>query len=181
MKLWLVRHAAPLVEPGVCYGRTDMPAGERETQEAAQYLARQLPPSIGLVGSPLKRCMQLATTLCVLRPDLSSRPDTRLAEMDFGAWEGRRWDAIGEEALRAWTDDFASHRPGGGESVDEFMARVAAAYGEAHAAGQDTAWITHAGVIRAVSLIAQGQLTVRHASDWPELAPSFGAWRIVEL
>ena len=28
--------------------------------------------------------------------------------MDFGAWEGQSWDAIGREAMDAWLADFAA-------------------------------------------------------------------------
>ena len=48
-----------------------------------------------------------------------------LAEMDFGAWEGRPWAEVPEAELSAWTDDFADHAPGGtGECVRDFLSRV---------------------------------------------------------
>ena len=42
MRLWLVRHAQPLVAPGVCYGATDMPADVDATSQAAQALVDRL-------------------------------------------------------------------------------------------------------------------------------------------
>ena len=42
MKIWLVRHAQPLVEAGVCYGASDVAADRAATQDAAQRLAEAL-------------------------------------------------------------------------------------------------------------------------------------------
>jgi alpha-ribazole phosphatase len=181
LKLWLVRHAQPLIAPGVCYGATDVPACEEATLAAAQALAKVLPQGLLVLVSPLQRCELLKHNLKDLRPDLSYKSDARLAEMNFGLWEGQRWDAIAPAELQQWTDHFAQHACGGAESVDEFMARVGAVWDEATAPGQDTVWLTHAGVIRAASLLAQGVRTLNHALQWPQQAPGFGQWREMEL
>ena len=39
VSLWLVRHAQPLVAPGTCYGRLDVPADTHATLTAARALA----------------------------------------------------------------------------------------------------------------------------------------------
>ncbi len=102
--------------------------------------------------------------------------DKKLQEMDFGQWEGRRWADIDPAELKAWTDDFAHYRAGGtGESVSQFMARVSAAF-DALDPGHDTLWVTHAGVIRAVTLIAQGIRHISRADEWPMDAPGYGQW-----
>lgn len=178
MTLWLARHAQPLVEPGVCYGALDVAADGPATQDAAEKLAATLPPGIAVHSSPLQRCELLTLTLSALRPDLTPIFDPRLREMDFGHWEGQRWDAIGQSALKAWTDDFAWHRPGGGESVQSFMQRVAAAW---DAVGtQPTLWISHAGVARACSLLAAGTRAIDRADQWPQAAPGYGEWLTFE-
>lgn len=174
MTLWAVRHAQPLVATGICYGALDMPADVHATQATAEKLAAMLPASCSVRSSTLQRCEQLAQTLSALRPDLMPNLDPRLREMDFGAWEGQRWDAIGQSALDAWTTDFAQHRPGGGESVQGFMQRVASAWDEKGDA--PTLWITHAGVIRACSLLHAGQRRITQASQWPQAAPGYGEW-----
>lgn len=183
--LWLVRHAAPLMAPGVCYGALDVAADREATQAAAASLAAALPRQAALYSSTLQRCEQLAKTVQGLRPDLTLKYDDRLREMDFGAWEGQPWDAIGRAALAAWTDDFAHHAPGGGESVNAFMQRVAAAFDDTRAAlapGGVAVWVTHAGVIRAASLIASGVRHVARAADWPaDSSPGFGAVRVLTL
>lgn len=181
MKLWLVRHAKPLVEAGVCYGASDLPADVQATQACARALAEVLPPNLRVLTSPLQRCTQLAQALQALRPGLSAMPDARLREMDFGCWEGVRWDAIPKTAYDAWTDAFGQHRFGGRESVQELMQRVAAAQAEAVQGGGDVAWITHAGVMRAVDLLRQGVQTIEHAEQWPQHAPGWGQWSTVDI
>ena len=176
MKLWLVRHAQVLLPPGICYGATDVAAEAAATLSAAQALAMALPLGLPLRVSPLQRCEQLAQALQGLRPDLAYKTDGGLAEMDFGCWEGQAWSAIPQSALDAWVADFASHRFGGRESVTEVMHRVARAWDATQQAGQDAVWITHAGVIRAVSLLHQGVRQVQQADQWPKAAPGFGEW-----
>lgn len=178
MTLWLARHAQPLVAVGVCYGALNVAADGQATQVAAEKLAAALPKDISVYCSPLQRCEQLAQVLSTLRPDLTTIFDSRLREMDFGHWEGQRWDAIGQPALEAWTADFARHRPGGGESVQMFMRRVTAAWDAVDT--QPTLWITHAGVVRACSLLAAGIRNIQHANQWPHAAPGYGEWVIYE-
>lgn len=181
MKLWLVRHAQPLVEPGVCYGASDLPADAAATRACAAQLAQVLPQGVGLITSPLQRCEQLAQQIQALRPDMMLKHDARLAEMDFGCWEGQRWDAIPKTAFDAWMADFGTVRFGGRESVDELLLRVAAARAETLRQGLDAVWITHAGVIRAMDLLAQGIERLQRAEQWPQHAPGFGEWHQLPL
>jgi alpha-ribazole phosphatase len=181
MKLWLVRHATPLVEPGICYGRQDVAADAAATARCAKSLAKLLPPAIRIVSSPLQRCEQLAHALQGLRPDLTYKTDPRLQEMDFGNWEGCAWQNISPGELKAWTDGFAHQCVGGnGESATQVMARVAAAFDELQGLA-DTLWVTHAGVIRAAELIARGQRQITRADEWPMNAPGYGQWCKLEL
>jgi alpha-ribazole phosphatase len=181
MTLWLVRHAQPLVAAGICYGQLDLKADTNATLTCAQALANALPPDIAVVTSPLQRCEQLAQVLLAARPDLTIKKDARLQEMNFGAWEGQPWATIARAELDAWTADFAAYRPGGsGESVSQFMARVASAFDEQPGA-KDTLWVTHAGVMRAVELIAGGTRQLQRANQWPIAAPAYGQWCKLEL
>jgi len=181
VKLTLVRHAQPLVASGVCYGALDVPADGLATQQAAQVLAQSLPPQAQLWVSPLQRCELLAQVLQGLRPDLTCKTDGRLAEMNFGCFEGQRWADIPAAAYEAWTSNFWQHRFGGVESVADVMARVASAWGELVAAGPAPVWVTHAGVIRVASLLAQGVQRIDRAQDWPQAAPGFGQSLVLPL
>ncbi len=179
MKLWLVRHSLPLIATGICYGSIDVPADEAATERQARALGAVLPKDLPVFSSPLRRCQQLGETLSDLRPDLQPQPDARLAEMSFGSWEGQRWDDISQKEYNTWLANFATHRVGGGESVREFMRRVSNAMVDtlatANALGE-AVWITHAGVIRAVTLLASGVSDVTRAGQWPRQAPACGEW-----
>ena len=177
MKLWLVRHAQVLLPPGICYGATDVAADAAATLSTAQALAAELPQGLPLWVSPLQRCEQLAQALQGLRPDLAYKTtEPKLAEMDFGHWEGQAWSTIPQSALDAWVADFAHHRFGGRESVAEVMQRVALAWDATRQVGQNAVWITHAGVIRAGCLLHQGLRQLQRADQWPKDGPGFGAW-----
>lgn len=180
MRLWLVRHAAPRIEPGRCYGRLDAVADAAATQAAAAALRAALPPRWAGWHSTRARCRQLAAALGG-PPAGTWREDARLDELDFGAWEGRAWDAIGAAALDAWVADFAHHRAGGGESVAQLLARVQAALAEAAAsAATDVVWITHAGVIRAAHWLRAQGARLPTAAQWPREAPHWGAWTVLD-
>lgn len=195
-RLWLVRHAEPVVPKGVCYGALDVPADAAATQVAARGLAEVLPPGARVLHSPLQRCEHLALDLQGLRPDLTPQPDPRLCEMDFGRWEGQRWDDLARSEIDAWVAEFAHHAPGGGEPLTAVLARVASALRDVLAgdlpgrsprrdenppAARDVVWITHAGVIRSVAwLQAHGLDTLPTASQWPVPAPAWGEWVVVE-
>ena len=183
MTLWLARHAQPLTPPGVCYGATDLAADRLATRQAALALAAALPAALHVMSSPLQRCSGLAEALQAVRPELVYQTDARLAEMDFGCWEGWRWDRIGRTEIDRWTADFGDYRFGGRESVQMLLDRVASARRHAAAlAGRDGSradvlWITHAGVIRAAGLLARGIDTVVRADQWPAEAIGFGQWQ----
>jgi alpha-ribazole phosphatase len=165
-----------LVPPGLCYGAMDMAADEKATRDCAQSLAVQLPAGTRVLSSPLVRCRQLAAALVQQRPDLQWGVDGRLAEMDFGTWEGWRWQDIPKADIDQWMAEFGSWRFGGRESVDGLMARVGAMWQETLEARMPTAWLCHAGVARAASLHARGVVSVSRASDWPRSGLDFGAW-----
>ena len=187
MKLWLVRHAEVQAAAGLCYGSSDLLACAGATWRAARMLATRLPPGVAVHASPLQRCRTLAQALQTLRPDLAPGFDDRLREMDFGRWEGLTWDAIGKSAIDAWVAGFATHAPGGGESLAHMLHRVAAALQTAREwrndqGTKDVVWITHAGVARCVAWLQErGESALPRSEDWPVAAPGWGEWEIREL
>lgn len=187
VQLWLVRHAPPVVAPGTCYGRLDLPAQSAPTVACAQRLALALPGPALVWHSPLQRCVQLAQAVQSTRPDWQPRPDTRLREMDFGAWEGQAWSSLAKADIDAWTADFAHHHPGGGECLADMLARVAQALQDTRTAAQaaglaHAVWLTHAGVARCVDwLQAHAGQALPRADQWPVQAPAWGEWGTVDL
>jgi alpha-ribazole phosphatase len=181
--LWLLRHAPVEAPAGLCYGRTDLACAAEATQAIAAQVAPLLPADIAIHSSPLQRCATLARAIADQRPARSAAVlDPRLAEMDFGAWEGQPWDRIARTDFDAWMGDFADARAGTqGESTRLFMARVGAAWDAWRATGQDALWVTHAGVMRAVLLLRQGVRCPADAGEWPRQPIGFGECLTVEV
>lgn len=153
MQLILVRHPEPDIAPGLCYGRSDVAAsGAALTRVAASLRAAGLPGALPVFASPLARCALLVRELGV-----PASLDARLAEMDFGAWEMRAWDAIPRAEVDAWAADLLHYRPGDGENVLEVARRVAAFRDELRQAGQPAALVVcHAGTMRLLSALHAG-------------------------
>lgn len=150
MRLILVRHPQPEVASGLCYGSTDVAASESAIAQVVAGLgAAGLPGALPVFASPLARCALLARALGV-----PVTLDARLAEMDFGAWEMRTWDAIPRAEVDAWAADLLHYRPGGGENVLAVARRVAAFRDELRQAGHPGALLVcHAGTMRLLSAL----------------------------
>ncbi|MDH3667893.1 MAG: histidine phosphatase family protein [Paracoccaceae bacterium] len=146
-----LRHPRPAVAPGICYGRTDLDIGPGAADEIAAALVAT-PAVTGVISSPALRCRALAEALAG-RDGVTLRLDPRLVEMDFGAWEGLAWDAIGRAESDPWADDPWTIAPPGGESFGALHARVSAALEEVAPA---TALVCHAGPIRAARMVLTG-------------------------
>lgn len=167
--LWAVRHA-PVRVAGVCYGRAEVEPAMTSEDAAARILA--LCPIGQVWSSPSARCREPATLVAAaLGAPLTV--DERLYELDFGAWEGRSWDALALEdaaALRRWTDDWLRVAPPGGEDVGRLERRVRAWWG-ALDRGRAHLLVGHAGVIRALKVIAGASWPAAMATPIPHLAP----------
>lgn len=168
MILHLIRHPKPAIEPGICYGRLDIPA--EDPAAVARGLLGELPAGLPLWSSPLRRCRMLAE-------QLSSQPsfDERLLEMDFGSWEGRRWDDIPRAELDAWAADVAGYAPPGGESPRQLQRRALDFV--AGLAVPEAVIVTHAGVIRTLLAHWQGL----PPEQWPQLVFAYGSRTTVEV
>ncbi|AOJ32293.1 alpha-ribazole phosphatase [Burkholderia metallica] len=152
MDVVLIRHPAVGVEPGICYGRSDVPlaasagAGAQAVRERLSACRAPLPEQVWT--SPLTRCASVAERLAHAC-DVPLRCDAGWQEMDFGAWELQRWDDIGRAALDAWAADLMHACAHGGESVARFAARIARQADAVARFGRPQWAVTHAGVIRA--------------------------------
>jgi alpha-ribazole phosphatase len=144
MQLYLIRHPRPDVAPGVCYGRSDVGLAECP-QAVAARLRPLLPDDYVLYSSPLARARLLAEALG------TPVVDVRLEEIDFGAWEGQRFDAIGA-ALDAWAAAPLDFRPPGGESAREMAVRAQAFLADLRVAAPAVAVVVaHGGPLRALA------------------------------
>ena len=189
IRLWLVRHAQPLIGPGICYGQLDVAADPAASQQAAQQLAQALPGDCLVWHSPLQRCELLELEFRAQKAFLTPNPypshaDSRLMEMNFGAWEGQPWDAIARPQIDAWAHDLAHVAPGGGENLQQMLARVDQALRQTLTASGDSTdrvWITHAGVIRCVHWLLRHGQQLPTAAQWQLPAPACGQWICLSL
>ena len=139
----LVRHP-PVEAAGRCYGRLDLPL-----RDPVDALAAQLRQLAGIVWtSPSQRCRSVAAACG------PHRLDARLAELDFGAWEGHSWDEVPRAALDAWAADPWQFSPPGGESGAALVARVRA-FWLALPEG-DHVVISHGGPLKVLVALAGG-------------------------
>lgn len=157
MRVHLVRHFAPEVAPGVCYGSADLAVADAVHQRMLPAVQAALPSALPVYSSPLKRCLRLARALA---PDV--RVDQRLAELDFGAWELHPWSDIARAEVDAWAADVAHYRPGGADSVAAMALRVHGFYEQLmHTGEPECVIVCHAGTMR---LFAARQLGLAPAA-----------------
>jgi alpha-ribazole phosphatase len=168
VQVFLIRHPRPLIDTGICYGRLDV-AGADPLPVAAR-LKPLLPPHTPVISSPLRRARQLAEAL-----DPRARIDARLSEIDFGEWEGQRWDDIDRRALDAWAADVLDFTPPGGESVAALHRRAIAFAASLH--GSRVALVAHAGVLRALL----GHWRQLPLAEWTQLQFAFGSITEIEI
>lgn len=145
MELHLIRHPAPDVPTGLCYGHSDVGIREDLSQVAAR-LRPLLPSHYQLHASPLQRARRLAERLG------APRLDARLQEINFGAWEMRPFAELGDE-IEAWSLDPFNFCPPGGESVREMHLRVQAWLDELRAGlpPDPVVVVAHGGPLRALT------------------------------
>ncbi len=174
MDVILIRHTPVEAVTGICYGRRDVGLAE-PCEPAFARVAESLPPLDALVSSPLQRCLRLAQWLAK-RERVPLHTDARWQELDFGRWEGQRWDDIGRDdrpLLDRWALDPGSFVAPDGESVRALHLRAQVALSQlgeqaAQAGWQRVGVVTHGGPIRALLAQAMGLgLSKRNALEVP--------------
>ncbi|MES2811403.1 MAG: alpha-ribazole phosphatase [Bacteroidota bacterium] len=145
MEVYLVRHTETVCAKGICYGQSDVELKESYLQQF-EDIKRQLPPEAVFYSSPLQRCTVLANFLSPSNYTI----DKRLMEMHFGDWELKNWDAIDQEELNPWMNDFVNIRVTNGESFTELYERVIDFMDTVIpiSSSKPMVIVTHAGVIR---------------------------------
>jgi broad specificity phosphatase PhoE len=156
-RLYLVRHGAAEGAEGRAIGSSDLPlsaAGRRAVERLAATW--QGPPPDRLLTSPLARAAATASLLGAAWGIAPARPEPRLAEMSFGAWDGRPWDdvhAADGARFAAWAERWWQAPTPDGEGFADLARRVGEWWDEwiaAAAASAVTVAVTHAGPIRAL-------------------------------
>lgn len=125
MLIRLLRHGATAWNASGRYqGRTDLPLSPAGR---AALVRADLSPETVFV-SPLSRARE---TAAILFPGAVQVPVPGLAEMDFGAFEGRTWREMERDGdYRSWVEGGCTGRCPNGESREAFSARVCGAFAE---------------------------------------------------
>jgi broad specificity phosphatase PhoE len=140
---------------GRLQGRLDIPLNAKGRGQAARnggVLAELIdaPGAMHYVASPLLRTRQ---TMEIARgklqlPETPFDTDARLLEIDFGRWEGKRWDDIERDdaaGYRVRQADGFNHAAPDGESYAMVMARVEAWLADVV---RPTVVVAHGGIMR---------------------------------
>ncbi len=143
MEIVLIRHTRTAVDRGFIAGWTEVPLAESFPAEAEMILAHvgKLPGDC-LISSPSERCVALARLIG------TPRIDERFREVNFGQWEGCRWDDIAHEELTPWMENFVTEAPPEGESARDLAERVQAGLESLDSSISRVIVIAHAGTLR---------------------------------
>lgn len=148
MEIILIRHTAPAIAKGICYGQSDvdvMPSFEKEMQQIQQQLPNDI-HNYTVYASPLRRCEKLAQTLFT-----TVVFDNRLKELNFGDWELQKWNEINQEELTLWMDNFVTEKTKNGESYLDLHQRTTNFIADLQQQNiQKAIVVTHAGVMRSL-------------------------------
>ncbi|WP_330252445.1 histidine phosphatase family protein [Nocardia sp. NBC_00565] len=100
-----------------------------------------------VLTGPERRAVETAALM-----GLPGEEDTRLRDLDAGAWRGGELMSVPQDELYAWLTDphFSGH---GGESVVDVVERTRYWMAEIASEGMSTVAVTHPAVIRAAMLV----------------------------
>ena len=150
-----LRHPKPEIDPGICYGQTDLDIAEIGHQQIELAL-KSTPRLTRIVASPALRCRKLAQSLAN-RDGLEVRFEPRLWEMHMGDWEGLAWKEIDRKASEYWLEDPVNRPTPGGEAFVDVQRRVVEALADLmDDEVMTTAIVCHAGPIRATQMAWRG-------------------------
>ncbi len=190
----LLRHGRTAME-GAFRGRLDDPLRPEGHLQMVQSVAGLQWSRI--VTSPLRRCRNFGEKLA-RKNEVDLTIDPRLAEYDFGEWEGQDIQSImasDSESVHRFLADPRTFTPPGGEEYPAFRKRVLDAWQEWSGERPDEAGrteqtmqksghtliITHGGVILCILGSVLGQEKLHEAMDVPHgcisrISRSCGNW-----
>jgi alpha-ribazole phosphatase len=101
--------------------------------------------------------------------------DPALLELNFGTWDGQPWHTIAQADVDRWCEAFATHAPGGGETLQSLLDRAAAWQPKA-ASSQGAVMVAHAGWMLARRWAHEHEQAPQQAAQWPASPPYGTLW-----
>jgi len=153
-RFWWVRHAPVPEVRDVMYGSLDVDC-DCSDEAVFKGVAARLPENALWFHSPLKRTIQTANALIAAGAKARSlEEDTRIIEMDFGDYNGRKLVELIEERTDSYVGFFPAtpfETTPNGESLSDVAKRVHAFTEEMHEKhrGKDVVVVAHRGTILA--------------------------------
>ena len=146
MNIFLIRHTKVAVNPGICYGQSDVDLADSFLTEAEPIKTQISQINFDKIfSSPLSRCKRLSEYLF----NSEIIYDSRLMELNFGEWELQKWDKIKHPVIESWMTDFVNTPCPDGESFIELHNRVKTFLADLKKEKlNNVSIITHGGVIR---------------------------------
>ncbi len=150
MEIYVIRHTAPAIEPGICYGQSDIGLQASFKNDSAKILKKIPRTVVAVYTSPLVRCKKLAALISCELP-IPLHEDARLKELNFGDWEMKRWDEIETIPLHSWMTDYVNKPCPNGESYQRLYERVESFLIELSQLNiESAALVTHHGVMKCI-------------------------------
>ena len=162
MELYVIRHTEVHNPDNLCYGNFDIPL-LKDYELKSDLLFYNLPNNIDQIfSSPSKRCTDL---LDYQNVDFITKNELR--ELDFGDWEGKKWDEINQNDLNFWMEDYVNRQPKNGEKmIDLYNRSIKFTYDVFYLNHKKILFVTHSGVIRAL-LSEALDINLRNIFDIP--------------
>jgi len=172
MKIYAIRHTRVKVEPGICYGQTDVSVADSFQDEKTKLEKELSGISFDRVySSPLLRCKLLSESLFTEKAIVY---DARLKELSFGEWEMKGWDDIyADPKGKIWMDNYQTLPTLYGESYPEMVQRIHEFLEEVKQEKfAQVAIVAHAGVIRILKSLIEN---VKIAKLFENFKPEYGS------
>ena len=147
MLIHLIRHTTPDIEPGICYGQTDLDVVSSFEQEKDIVLSKTLDEYDAVYTSPLQRCSKLAEYINGKYRTI----EPKIIEYNFGDWELKPWSEFKTQSAKEWMDNFVTQPAPNGDSMISMQKRVMSFFNELLKKDYQTvALVTHSGVQRMI-------------------------------
>lgn len=157
LNVYFIRHTEPLIDSGTCYGQLDCTVAndyEDQLEKISDYFNTIAISTI--YSSPLQRCALLAQDLATKHIKSTVNYKDALKEINFGNWEGVKWDDIARSSIDEWNENRLHFQFPNGETPTLFYQRVLRAWHKLLSVHIDKPMdesiiiVTHAGVIRTI-------------------------------